>query len=319
MKQLLLFSLITISSFSIKAQNDVTLNIHHLLNTSDFAFNQLTSHPDFEFEVTRCQYYISDISITHDGGVVTDIEDRWLLVNAGTQADYQLGNFDITSVEAVSFHVGVGPDVNNDDPAQWPADHPLYPQNPSMHWGWASGYRFAAIEGMCGADSPSQAFEIHALGNENYFTTTVAVTASASNGSLIIPIQADYTQALNGLDVNASTIVHGSVGLAITVLENFRDDVFSAGMPLSISESELPQTVSFIPNPSNGQFQVIRGAFNQQTLMVRVTDAQGRAVTEVAMTAGEQQLDLTSLERGTYVFTVTSEGAFVNYQRVVIQ
>ncbi|MBK7304311.1 MAG: hypothetical protein IPI90_13940 [Saprospiraceae bacterium] len=29
-------------------------------------------------------------------------------------------------------------------------DSPLAFQDPSMHWGWTSGYRFIALEGMIG-------------------------------------------------------------------------------------------------------------------------------------------------------------------------
>jgi cytochrome c peroxidase len=43
--------------------------------------------------------------------------------------------------------VGLAPEVNHQDPAGYPAEHPLNPEVNGLHWGWAGGYVFMAVEG----------------------------------------------------------------------------------------------------------------------------------------------------------------------------
>ncbi len=47
----------------------------------------------------------------------------------------------------LEFQLGLPASVNHGDPAQWAAGHPLNPIVNGLHWGWAGGYVFAAIEG----------------------------------------------------------------------------------------------------------------------------------------------------------------------------
>lgn len=72
----------------------------------------------------------------------------------------------VNKVEAITFSVGVEQAYNHLDPASFPPDDPLAPQNPEMHWGWVSGYRFAAVEGEAGPNL-DQHFEIHSIGDAN--------------------------------------------------------------------------------------------------------------------------------------------------------
>ena len=78
MKKFLLFTLV-LFAFSVTAfsQNNVTMNIHHKLATEDFALNMAAkNNVDHDFNVSRLQYYISEITIVHDDGQETPIEDR---------------------------------------------------------------------------------------------------------------------------------------------------------------------------------------------------------------------------------------------------
>ena len=83
----------------------------------------------------------------------TAIPNKWVLVNASEATEVDLGSHDVTNVEAVHFHIGVDSSVNHSDPASYPMGHPLAPVFPSMHWGWAAGYRFVAIEGFVTIES----------------------------------------------------------------------------------------------------------------------------------------------------------------------
>ncbi len=96
----------------------------------------------------------------------------------------------------LTFSVGVDPGVNNGDPAAWASFHPLAPKSPSMHWGWASGYRFVALKGSQDRNF-AQDFQIHALGNKNYFKQSIPTSATDVNGALVVSINADYTKAVS--------------------------------------------------------------------------------------------------------------------------
>ena len=48
---------------------------------------------------------------------------------------------------ALSFDVGLPPELNDQDPAAWPPDHPLNPNLNLLHWSWQGGYIFLALEG----------------------------------------------------------------------------------------------------------------------------------------------------------------------------
>lgn len=56
-----------------------------------------------------------------------------------------------------AFEVGVDSAANHMDPNLIPANHPLYPINNQLHWGWADGFVFVLIEGFYvknGEDTP---------------------------------------------------------------------------------------------------------------------------------------------------------------------
>src|SRR5210317_2115149 len=152
MKQIftLILGLFMLTVFS---QQDVILRLDHTLDGEKLQLDESYTHPElgYAFSITRLQYYVSEISIIHDGGQITAVEDTWLLVNASEGDDHNLGGLNITNVEGISFYVGVDHAHNHMDPTIWPAGHPLAPQNPSMHWGWTAGYRFACLEGKTGA------------------------------------------------------------------------------------------------------------------------------------------------------------------------
>lgn len=80
-----------------------------------------------------------------------------------------------------------------------------------MQWGGAAGYRFVAIEGVAG-NNFANLFEIHALGDANYKTLTLATIAeNLPTGDKTIHLVADYAQVLHTINVSAGLIVHGRV------------------------------------------------------------------------------------------------------------
>jgi hypothetical protein len=301
------------------AQNSIQLNIHHKLADTDFAFNEgAKNNMEHDFNVTRLQYYISGISLIHDGGSETIIDDLHVLVNASQATQVDLGEHNITNVEAINFHIGVDPAVNHLDPASYPAGHPLAPSFPSMHWGWAAGYRFVAIEGK-GGSSYNQLYQLHGLGDDNYFKTEVALDLTAENGTLTIDLDGDYTRVLEDISVNAGIIVHGDYGEARKALQNFRDYVFNPSQTVSATVDFSEVTgFSVYPNPTAGGSATVSVSATQDlTYSVSVTDILGRQVQFFDNIISNTTITVEAAQPGLYMVNLIKNGQAVITQKLV--
>ncbi|MBK7695626.1 MAG: hypothetical protein IPI30_15330 [Saprospiraceae bacterium] len=84
-------------------------------------------------------------------------------------------------------------------------------QDPSMHWGWTSGYRFIALEGMIDNDNdgiPETVFEIHSLGDALYTKAEVEGYLGAKDGNLHVDMTLDYAQLFKDIAMKGNLIQH---------------------------------------------------------------------------------------------------------------
>ena len=307
--------------FCISAQNSIQLNIHHKLANADFAFNEgAKNNMDNDFKVTRLQYYMSGLSFVHDGGTETALEDAFhVLVNANQATEIDLGAHDITQLEAIRFHIGVHPDFNHTDPASYGGGNPLAPSFPSMHWGWAAGYRFVAIEGK-GGSSYDQTYELHGLGDANYYMTEIALDLTAEIGAIAINIDGDYTRVLENISVNSGVIVHGDYGDARKALTNLRDFVFSPSQTAS-STIDFSEVTGFdvYPNPTtiDGAATVSISTTLDLTYAISVTDILGRQIQHFDNIAGNSNLTVQVGQPGIYLVNLIKNGQVVITQKLV--
>lgn len=321
MKKFLLLAVLVVAMITgTHGQTDVYFNINHLMGGATFSMNTPgVNNMGNDFEFSRLEYYISEISITHDGGQATVVEDFWILVDASESTNAYLGNFDVMEVEAISFFVGVGPDFNHEDPAAYASDHPLAPQNPSMHWGWSAGYRFIALEGSGGMNL-NQAVELHGLGDQNYFQNTTMLSATALSGVVYLDVDADYLKALEDISVSSGAIVHGDYGAAQDCLENMRDHVFSeAGSVVSVKEEN---TVSFqvFPNPSSdGGFWIQMADLNSSDVEIRIIDAIGKVVQVERGIASHSKIRVDGLQAGIYTAVLTNSTGILESIQVAVR
>jgi len=316
MKKHILTLLLIASHIALIAQTEINFQINHKLGDSDFEFDtEAENDLGNAFDVTRIEYYISEITLYHDAGTETNVEDLWILADGDATTNVSLGDHDITLVDSISFSIGVEFDVNHDDPSTYANGHPLGFQNPSMHWGWAAGYRFVAMEGNSGS-SLNDLFQIHALGDNNYHSQTQVVNAAASDNQLTIELDADYEKALSNVSVDGGLINHGENGEAADLLENFRDLVFApAGTQVGMDEFHAVN-IQFYPNPVNANAYItFKG--NEQIERVVLMDLSGRTVQE--WTEVKDQIQLGSHLAGTYILSIyTNDGGFAN-NKVILQ
>ena len=314
----LLFFISVLFTGSLFAQTNVYLQINHKLGMNPFAFNTAASNNMGNgFNVTRLQYYMAEITLIHDGGTETPVSNHWILADAGVQVNDSLGSFTITNLEGVRFGIGVEQSYNHLDPSSYPMSHPLAPKAPSMHWGWNAGYRFVCLEGNAG-NGLSQLFQIHALGDNYYYTDTVTTAGVTMGGDLYIVLDADYEMALKDIDVSSGPITHGDFGEAIPLLQNFTSEVFSEGTFTVDREdliaNELDMTV--FPNPTT-QSARIHVSGNRTNAEIVITDLMGKTVQhQKVSTNGE--LVTGNLDSGLYFVNLLQNGTKVATQKLIV-
>ena len=198
-----------------------------------------------------------------------------------------------------------------------------------MHWGWTAGYRFVAMEGVAG-ENLNQVFEVHALGDNNYFETTVDVSAGASGSNVVIELFADYTQALMDVSVESGVISHGATGISIDVLENFRDYVFSDMAPVDtadttpvdptgIADLDLEQRIKLYPNPSTQGVVNIHSIDASMTADLAIYNLMGKLVKSDAI-RGNQVVQIADLAPGMYTVRVQDHNSnAVELLKLIVQ
>lgn len=319
MKNTVLIILLVIN-INLQAQTEVNLEIRHTLAGVNSVMNTVETNSSGEdFKITRLQYYITRISIIHDGNQTLTVDDSIVaLVNVNNEltTTIALGEHNVNSIEGIKFKIGVYSPVNNEDPLQWASNHPFAPQNPSMHWGWASGYRFVAFEGVSGLNF-SQLWQFHGLGNNNYFEVNPIMTPSAQvNGVETIKIEADYIQALKNISISQGLISHGTTGAAVTVLQNFKSYVF--GIPSTVAIKAQKDEVKFdlSQNPSiNGITKLIYSqSFYGKT--VRIYNLNGQEISSNILDSNGVQ-DLNFERKGVFLISVFDKGIAVKTIKLV--
>ena len=109
-------------------------------------------------------------------------------------------------IKAVEFN------LNHADPSLQDSSHPLAPQFPSMHWGWAAGYRFAALEGMIDKNQDSvmeTVFQYHPV-DDSYYSDTITCDGIIENqNNVTIFINANYNKLIENIGTDEGGVYHG--------------------------------------------------------------------------------------------------------------
>ncbi len=307
----------------VDAQSEIMLRINHLvqgeiLNSQSVAENNMV-HP---FNIRRIEYYISGVEMIHDDGIVTSVDDLYILVNGFQTTKISLGNHSIDNLEALQFKIGVEESLNHEDPTLWDEDHALSPKDPSMHWGWAGGYRFVALEGFSGTGLANE-FQLHGLGDDNYFTTSIETDFVELNGMKIIDIDANYEESLRDIDVSAGVISHGSTDHAKQCLENFRDFVFSPASGVSSTKEEISSIglLKLYPNPSNVKDDInVQWTTNQKgSSTLVIYNANGVQIQKYIIPNNQQQQQIKLENPGLYIGVLTFQNGLNVKSKIVVQ
>lgn len=237
MKQILLLLMFSAFAQLGHSQSELFLRFDHRLYGKSFALNQEATSPmGTKYKISRLQFYISGIKITHDGGQELNLNTVYLFVDPSNpnSKEFSLGRFsNVNAVEKIEYAIGVDAASNHLDPASYPANHPLAPKNPTMHWGWTSGYRFISLTGT--AARVTGAFvdpvNIEGLGDANFKVKSYSVKSVLENGKIYIDMVAEYNLLLDGISIAGGATNHGESGSAAELVLNGSLKVFSPASP----------------------------------------------------------------------------------------
>ena len=316
-----LLFLLGMGSASLLAQTNVVLKMDQLLAGRPFAFAQTTqAEMGYYFNVTRLQYYVSEITLIHDGGQRTPVEDYHLLIDPSKDSVFFLGNFPVTDLEQIEFWIGVDSAHNHLDPAMYPANHPLALHVPSMHWGWAGGYRYIALEGYAG-HTPSYLpnnYQIHTIAEENYRKVSLPVDEVLDGDTMRIPIRADYAMMLHKINVSLGLEFHSSIGPSKQISLNTRL-VFT---PILTGNTYQPKQISRLdisPNPSTGFFTITMPSSMTGPLTFILTDMQGRTILEETVFTTPQTITFESpVVPGIYIVRLSDGQRFFAMEKLMV-
>lgn len=224
------------------SQVDLNLILNHKFNGDPFLYSQNYQDENGNaINISRLQYYISSIEITHDSGINTPLSSVYVLAN-GNVTNYFLGQYSIYNIEKLEFDLGVDYDANHGNSSNYSSQHPLGPQSPLMDWGWPAGYFFLVIDGTIddnGDGVPNKAFQLRSLGDimlqdVNYLTNSYESINNIINLSLDVNID----RWLNGIDLINAGIDHSSSTTNLNMCNNTVTNQVFEGNDLSSLDSQ---------------------------------------------------------------------------------
>ena len=313
MKKILSLTFVILFNYIIKGQNkEIAVVINHLYDGEVLNFdNTYIVGDNIPIRFDRIEYYIHLNSLISNQNIATDLIDKYILVNAN-QNNYNIGEIELLDDDLISlnFNIGVEYNLNHADPSLQDSSHPLAPQLPSMHWGWAAGYRFAALEGMIDKNQDSimeTVFQYHPV-DDSYYSDTITCNGIIENeNNVTIFINANYNKLIENIGTDEGGVYHGIHEENGLLMDNFsRNNVFTVPENLNLKETYV--SIAVFPNPFSNTIQL---NLNENSI-VKVYNSLGILVDESKLDKGEQRIDTESLVSGIYILYIQSKSGTEN-------
>ncbi|QVY64376.1 MbnP family protein [Polaribacter sp. Q13] len=236
LKKYLLASLVSLSIIScsedgIPVANDVTLEFNNTFGTTTIVLGDATSaeattNTSTEGQVhhfEELKYVISNIRLVNAEGVefpynTQNLDEGATIIDQSKEATlkYVLNDIPTANYTQIKFGLGIKEALNTLDEELFPS---FYNADLSIHWFWATGYRFAQIEGFYGVDNAPLAIhtgsvlggdpddestwnnaDVHARNAYRDITLDLSTDAMVGENSPTITIKADFNKVLSGIN-----------------------------------------------------------------------------------------------------------------------
>jgi len=296
---------------SANSQKEIVLRLSHALNDSSFKYNENFEVDGNKNYYTRLQYYLSGFELEHDAGQLTILNNVYVLAS-GHISNYYLGNFNISSIESISFDVGVDQIANSGNTTNYSSQHPLGPKSPPMDWGWPSGYFFVVTNGFTDIDNdniPETNFELHALGDMMLSPIDpIYLSGTNLNDTIYIDLIVNTERFISGINLSSVGADHSSSSDNLTMCNNSSTmNIFEAGYidVTTLKENNvssdyifLDYTLAFAPT-INYHFE------SNNKVNLRITDINGKIhINEKNLVSQGSFFPLKELATGIYIVTI---------------
>ena len=136
-----------------------------------------------KISVTRLDFLLSDIALRRADGIWIEQKDWSGYIGARDgKTNFTLENIPAGNYDHIRFHIGLEPEINHGDAAQWPAGHPLNPEVNGLYWGWSKEYVFLALEGGWENGGKQSGFSYHLATDRQLMTVELPVALDLNSG-----------------------------------------------------------------------------------------------------------------------------------------
>ncbi len=311
MKSLLLATILVLFTGTLSAA-EVNLNLDYHVDGKEFKMNQeYTNTKDINYKITRFEYYMCGLKFD-------DLElDNYILAN-GNYENYSLGEYDINEINRVTMSFGVKKEDNiNQDPNKYGPLHPLGPKNPSMHWGWAAGYRFWVVEGVVDHDKDGiydKSFQYHILGDEAFRTMSFDVDAVSKSGVIDINIDFDIQKLLLPVDMTKFVAYHDFYN-NLPEIREFINNIEESDVITSKTTSSVEmanKSIELFPNPTVNFLNLGSQYLNSSYDIITID-----GLTAQSGTINSNIIELKDLTTGTYFIRISDSKGNINTAKFV--
>jgi cytochrome c peroxidase len=131
-----------------------------------------------QISVTRLDLLLSGFAVQDASGDWILLTNQFAYVNGREgRTHFTLQGVPSGDVQTLRFHIGVAPEWNHADPAQFSAGHALNPSVNGLHWNWQGGYVFLALEGLWRMETGSlSGYAFHLANDGQLMTVTLPLT-----------------------------------------------------------------------------------------------------------------------------------------------
>jgi hypothetical protein len=114
--------------------------------------------------ITNWSFLMSNLALVKEDGDTVQLGDGYQWADLrGTRNVFNYKGIPLGKYKGLQFTMGFDSATNHGNPQVWPSDHPMNPNINGLHWGWAGGYIFQAMDGRYkeNADAASGSFSFH--------------------------------------------------------------------------------------------------------------------------------------------------------------
>lgn len=325
----LVFALACTLSLFAQTENEIVFKFQHKAGPEPIAIKE-TVFPIWNNKkvmLNRAEFYIAEIELIKSDSSVLPLRDVYLLAGADYPGmSFPVGKWPVDQIIGLTLHIGVDSAHNHLDPSTYPPGHPLGHQKNLMHWGWTSGYRFMAIEGMVdnnGDGIPESELQFHNLGDVLYKSVGLEGSAQAKNGVLELNFDLDYAKLFQNMSLSGNLIEHGAYPLNHQMMENAANEGFIKWSATTSTETlrDNAEKIQISPNPATTSALIRCDLPQYGPLTVMIVNSLGQTIHTLGNVpaAGTFRFDATGLPNGMYQSVFYQNGRLLARKSLLIQ